>query len=770
MKWPRATNPDPDPAARAAGSGSGSGSGSGDTVASGDGAIAINTQGAPFLGVASTGANATIVQVPQGELRPPAEVDAPPGLLSLPARHTAFTGRTRELGLLDAALDDTGAAVVQALHGLGGVGKSTLAAHWARTRAGTDNPIWWIAADGPAGLDAGLAALAAALQPALAQLPARQLTERAVQWLATHTGWLLILDDVDDLRDIAPLLARAGTGRVLITSRRSSGWHDTATPIPLDVLTPQESLGLLTHILTQGGTRTVALDGATELCGELGHLPLAVEQAGACIAESGISVRAYLRLLADHPADMYREAGESHDSERTIARIWRITLDRLTDTPLAGQILRTLAWYAPTGIPRALLDPLDNPVAVQRATRRLAAYSMITTTSGDGLAVHPLVQAVARTPDPHDPHRQDDDITAALHRATTLLRTAFPALEPPTWPIWRSLLPHIDALTDRTAPDADTLDAAVVLNGAGVFLNGQGQSRRATAYLQRALDARVRVLGADHHKALASRNNLAGAYESAGDLSLAIPLYEQALNGSVRVLGEDHRDTLICRNNLAAALYRGDLDRAIRLFERTLNDMARVLGDDHMDTLVCRNNLAGAYASAGALGLAIPLYEQNLNKAVRTLGEDDPSTVAYRYNLASTHYAARNLSPAIQLFQRTLNDMERLWGEDNPNTLVCRDMLASTHYAADNLGLAIRLFQRTLKDRERLCGDDHPDTLASRNNLAAAYESAGALDLADSLYERTLRDAMRTLGEDHPLTRTVTAGLTSLRPPGPSED
>ncbi|MFE5559568.1 tetratricopeptide repeat protein [Streptomyces sp. NPDC056544] len=763
MKWPLRTNPDPAPAMQA------TGPGSGDTIASGDGAIAINTQGAPFLGVASTGANATIVQVPQGELRPPAEVDAPPGLVGLPARHAAFTGRTRELGLLDATLDDTGAAVVQALHGLGGVGKSTLAAHWARTRAGTDNPIWWIAADSPASLDAGLAALAAALQPALAQLPAGQLTERAMQWLATHSGWLLILDNVDNIGDIAPLLARATTGRVLITSRRSSGWHDTATQIPLDVLAPQESLELLTHTLTQGGSRAFGLDGAAELCDELGHLPLAVEQAGAYIAESGITVRAYLRLLADHPADMYLEAGEGHDSERTIARIWRITLDRIADTPLAGQILRTLAWYAPAGIPRTLLDPLDTPVAVQRATRRLAAYSMITT-SDHGLAVHRLVQAVARTPDPHDPHRQDDDITAALHRAAALLRSSFPALEPSTWPVWRSLLPHIDALTSRTPPDADTPDAAVVLNGAGLFLSSQGQDGRATAYLERALDARVRILGADHHKALASRNNLAGAYESAGDLGRAIPLYEQTLNDSVRVLGEDHRDTLICRNNLASAYYKGDLDRAIPLFERTLNDMARVLGDDHMDTLACRNNLAGAYTSAGRMGLAIPLYEQNLNSAVRTLGEDNPSTVAYRYNLASTQHAVGNLSPAIQLFERTLDDMERLWGEDNPNTLICRDMLAFTHYAADNLGLAVRLFQRNLRERERMCGDDHLDTLASRNNLASAYESAGALDLADSLYERTLRDAMRTVGEEHPLTKTVAANLHSLRPLGPSEE
>ncbi|MDW4911440.1 tetratricopeptide repeat protein, partial [Streptomyces sp. ADMS] len=63
-----------------------------------------------------------------------------------------------------------------------------------------------------------------------------------------------------------------------------------------------------------------------------------------------------------------------------------------------------------------------------------------------------------------------------------------------------------------------------------------------------------RVLGEDHPDTLASRNNLAYAYQSAGDLGRSIPLYEQTLADRVRVLGEDHPDTLVSRNNLASAI------------------------------------------------------------------------------------------------------------------------------------------------------------------------------------------------------------------------
>ncbi len=113
----------------------------------------------------------------------------------------------------------------------------------------------------------------------------KALRERAVQWLAAHDGWLVILDNVNDPADIRPVLERTRGGRFLVTSRRTTGWHGLATPVPVDVLDPAEAVDLLTHLLPA----LADLNGAAELCAELGHLPLAVEQAGAYIAEAGIT-------------------------------------------------------------------------------------------------------------------------------------------------------------------------------------------------------------------------------------------------------------------------------------------------------------------------------------------------------------------------------------------------------------------------------------------------------------------------------------------------
>ena len=72
-------------------------------------------------------------------------------------------------------------------------------------------------------------------------------------------------------------------------------------------------------------------------------------------------------------------------------------------------------------------------------------------------------------------------------------------------------------------------------------------------FRSRTLADSERVLGADHPDTLASRNNLAAAYRSAGRLDQAIDLYEQNLAEALRILGSDHPETRFFRNNLAAA-------------------------------------------------------------------------------------------------------------------------------------------------------------------------------------------------------------------------
>ena len=760
------------------------------------------------IGIVSTGDRATNVQVslPERSLRPVTEVVSPPRLSNVPARTGEFVGRDDELTKLDVALRSGTDVVVAAVHGLGGVGKSTLASRHAAARVGHFNPIWWITADSVESLQAGLAGLATRLQPELRVLPPEALAQRAMTWLAAHEGWLLILDNVTFPSDVAPLLSLGMSGSVLVTSRLAEGWYQLgATVLRLDVLTEESAIDLLTRIATHDRPEA-DLDGAAELVRELGYLPLAVEQASAYIHQNRLSPRSYLSLLTEHASVILDRAARGSNSERTVARIWRITLDVLADTPFAGRLLRILAWYAPESIPRTLLDGEGQAPQVQEAIGALAAYNLINLT-GETITVHRLVQVVARTPDPIDPHRQADDLVTACDRATALLMQQLPDhLDPERWPSWRSLLPHIDALAANTRVETDSEEATRLFNRTGLFLENQGAISRAILYIERALIACERVCGPDHPGTLSARHNLAGAYKMAGDLERAIPLFEQTLADQERVNGPDHPNTLGSRNNLAHAyLAAGDLERAILLCEQnlatcervfgpehpqtlnsrntlavsyqaagdagrailllkqTLADQERVLGSDHHHTLVSRNNLASTYLRTADLECALPLLEQNLVACERVLGPEHPDTLTCRNNLANAHKEAGNLKRAMPLFEQNLAASEQALGMDHPQTMTCRNNMADACHVAGDMGRAILLFEQTLADRERILGTERPDTLESRNNLAGAWQAAGDLKRAICLYEQSLTECERILGVDHRITKVVRDNLNATR-------
>src|SRR5580704_17027278 len=171
------------------------------------------------------------------------ESDTVPRAWNIPARNPAFTGRDGLLAAVRERLEAGQAGVVQALYGMGGVGKTQLAAEYAHRFAESYDLAWWINAEqggliGDQIADLGLA---------LGCVPAgggSQAVRAAVLAELRHRGrWLLIFDNAEAPVDVASWLPGDG-GHVLITSRER-GWDEIATPVEVDVLTRAESIEML---------------------------------------------------------------------------------------------------------------------------------------------------------------------------------------------------------------------------------------------------------------------------------------------------------------------------------------------------------------------------------------------------------------------------------------------------------------------------------------------------------------------------------------------
>ncbi|MFI9329014.1 FxSxx-COOH system tetratricopeptide repeat protein [Kitasatospora sp. NPDC052868] len=681
-------------------------------------------------------------------------IEAPPGAANL-APAPACLGREEELAWIQRTLaSDGGTAVTQApaLHGLGGIGKSTLALHYAHRQRHAYTLTWWINAESPARIEQSLAALALFLHPSWAAQAAEQArTAWASNWLQWHPGWLLVFDNAEAPQDLAPYTGALTGGHHLITTRRATGWPRGVPTLPLGTLAPDDAARLLCSYAFEDTDPTPRdLHDARLLAADLGHLPLALDQAGAYLAQVPTTIETYRRTLGSKLA----KAADGIDPERTIATIWAHTLATLrTRHPLAVTVLNTLAWFAPDDIPLTLLAHLDeagDQDDLHEALAVLRTYSMITLTR-DTIGIHRLVQAVLRA-QPEHPGREAAE--QALGRA---LDSA-----PLTGAAWDPLIPHLTALAATTPPGHRPNPAARHYTTAAQYLWAQGLDARTIALREADLAHREETLGDLHPDTLTSRCNLAAAYHEAGDLARAIPLNETALAQCEQVLGPTHHDTLSSRNNLANAYETaGHPGRAIPLHATNLAIREQVLGPTHPDTLVSRSNLATGYHQVGDLERALPLVETTLAHREQTLGPAHPHTLSSRGQLAYVYESSGDLYQAITLFETTLAQQVQVLGDAHPDTLLTRHNLAFTYASAGALDRAIPLCESNLAQREQTLGPAHPDTLNSRNHLASAYASAGDLDRAIPLFEANLAQSERALGETHPQTLASRASLAS---------
>jgi tetratricopeptide (TPR) repeat protein len=715
-----------------------------------------------------------------GEPRFPAEG---PEITNLPARNRNFSGRGELLERLHAALQaESLAAVVPvgAVHGLGGVGKTELALEYAHRYGADYDLVWWVPAEQPTSAASVLAGLARRL--GIEQVADQsEMVARLFEELRGRERWLLIYDNAERPEDLAGLLPAGGGGQVLVTARWSV-WSRKGIGLNVDVLAREESVAFLAR--RTGSTDQAVLDA---LAGELGDLPLALQEATAYLEETQTNIGEYLDLVRERGRELFgldQSADDEHGDRRRVATAWSLSLERVhQQAPAAEALLRLCAFLAPDDIPRelprehpqVLPDKLAGAVSDVLAYNRLLAavgrFSLATITP-TSLGVHRLVQAVIQARLGKQRERRWAEI------AVGLLRAGFPndTWEVATWPTCERLLPHVLA----AAGHAERLEVAGeqagwLLDRAANYLHERGQYRQARPIAERALRVTEAALGAVHPEVAWRYDGLGAVLRRLGDLAGARMQYERAVAIAEAALGPDDEDVAKWRSNLGLVLQDlGDLEGARLQLERALAVTEATLGPDHPNVAVRRGNLSDLLRELGDLNGARVQVERALEIGEAARGPDHPSVAAWRNSLGGVLRDLGDLEGARVQLERALAIGEAALGPDHPNLAIWRDNLGSVLHDLGDLEGARAQYQRALEIDEAALGPDHPDVATYRNNLGRVLRELGDLTGARVQYERALAIGEAALGPDHPDVITYRGNLAGVIGPlqeeAPGED
>jgi tetratricopeptide (TPR) repeat protein len=664
----------------------------------------------------------------------PLNSQSPPSVWNVVTRNPGFTGRQPTLKLLRKQLTAQSAVTVQAVAGMGGIGKTQLAIEYAHRFARKYDIVWWINAEQVGLISEQLSVLGARLGLVA---PATDMVTTVKRFLREHDRWLLIFDNASHPQDLREWLP-GGDGHVLITSRHR-GWSELGRTIDLEVFDRAESIALV-----RSRNQAIRRKEADAIAEELGDLPLALVQAASFMAETATTPREFLALLATHAGELL-DFDHPPSYSQSLAATILMAADRLAQIDQAAvTLLRVCAFLAPEPIPSSLLDGaparnpcgmlqaattdpaqgaadvadpltalatmLETPVALRRSIRHIGNYALAST-GRDGIRLHRLTQAVLRDhlplADTLQVRRQVDAILAAAKPGDPALRE--------NWDNWALLLPHILV----AKPEATTCCGLRALAcHATWYLIRRGSTRSAQQLAEFLFEAWRERLGADDRHTLWMANNLAWAWYDLGQYGKAQEMDQDTLARRRRLLGDDHPDTLLSANNLGNALHQvGRYEDARAIHQDTLARRRQVLGERHPRTLASMGNLARARYALGDFAMARTLHQQTMAARREVLGYDHPDTLLTAHNLGNDLAALGLTEQARALHKETLDIRQRTLGKLHPDTLTSMHDLAGDLVALGRSAEAVKLYEAVRARRLQVLGSDHPDTVETTLQL-----------------------------------------------------
>jgi tetratricopeptide (TPR) repeat protein len=645
----------------------------------------------------------------------------------VPRSNRLFTGRREALDRLHAALKTGPAALIadpQALTGLGGIGKTQTALAYIYEHRREYDYLFWVSAETVETLNEGMSTLAEELKLlTAARATKQQALDRMHDWFRTQSDWLLVLDNVDDLETLAPYFPRHHTGHLLLTTRARNTvkW---AAPINLVKFGQEEGALLLLRRAGMAGVDqaldTIPMDvaqAARNLCEELDGLPLALDQAGAYLAETASSVTEYHTLYRQHGLQLLDSTTEPEHASVTVT--FTLALEQIAQRSLYGkaavEMVRLCAFLSPDAIAEAIFlsypfeqseaaSPLEGQNLFEAIYAAVCGYSLATwNPNSKTVSIHRMVQKVTR------------DAMSAQERRLWVGRTvqavsdATPDFEYEDWSLCDLLLPQWRLCREYIQEEnIETVPSAYLLYQSGRYLRARAMHAESETCLQRAAAIAENVHGLRHQTTADYLDELACLYRVLDRREEAESLHARAVEIMEQVAGVDHFFTASKLHNMALLYIQyEEYARAEIIFSRALAIYEKQPSPDYLLIATTLTQLAGVYRNQGAFDKA-EVYCQRALETYGSLLEPDHIYIATACNnLALLYLTMSRYGDAEEFYLKALKINEQARGQKHPETGTVLWGLARVRWKQRRIEEADTLFRRAIGIYTQHFGREH---------------------------------------------------------------
>lgn len=688
-------------------------------------------------------------------------------IFNVPVMTRAFVGRTKQLERLRGGLADSGSVAitqVHAIHGMGGVGKTQLAARYARTHRDDYDVVWWLRAEQPPTLLSDLADLAAALGlMGTSNFDEHDAVLAARDWLDHHGRWLIVFDNATGPDAIADLVPEGTAGHVLITSRAHADWRRLqAEPLALDVWERRESLEFLRA--RTGESNDVVLEAVAVA---LGDLPLALEQASAYASCQAISLTKYLHRLRARAPELFA-AGQPLGYEHTIKTVWSLAFDQIAEDPVASALLEVCAQLAPERIPRDLLDAWGegsgagaaSDVGVDEAVELLLSYAVLTVGDEQTLGMHRLVGQIVRAS--ASPEQRGRAATAAV----SLLDRVMPRQpwDHEQWPAYERLLAHaLIATQNASLLSVAQPETARLLARIGQYQLARPALASAKEVTARALAISEAIYGPTHPEVAVVLDDLGSVLRHLGESAAAREAFERALAIKEASYGPEHPDVALTLARLGSALADlGELRAARAAQQRALEIEESVYGLDHPGLAGTLGDLGNVLRLLGEFEAARETQERALTIKEAVHGPAHPYVAGTLSNLGLVLLHLGEFEASRDAQQRALAINEGAYGPEHPDVATALSNLGLALQRLGALAAAHDAYERALAINEAVYGSEHPHVATTLSNLGSALEQLGEFAAARDAQQRALEINEAVHGPEHPDVARVLGNLGNV--------